>query len=219
MEKNKKQRIILDLPGETTMVEVIEDILKNNGLEESDDDYFYKSIKGEESRFIVMRDACFVIAKRKIPEDKLLEILAEHLETSKETAEKILSDIKQKLIPFAKWVPIITEEEKRKSEIKAESTQDIILEKIRKSAVAEKSSPSTPKQLGVNPVKSASPVGEAVPRETGQFNQVKKVEIKDVDKNAEKMKVEREALTQKNTIGSEVQNKGKTNDPYREPVE
>ena len=93
-----------------------------------------------------------------IPEEKLVELLEKHLEVSKETAEKIISDIKEKLIPYIK---IINIEEKEATP--EPSTQEIILEKIRNNTPAQQIAP--------------------LPLE-----KVKNIEVKSVEENAEKLK-------------------------------
>ena len=94
------------MPEEISMVDVIEEILNRNELQETSEEFFNKDIKGIEPRKIIIRDAAISIFQKKIPENKLVELLEKHLETSKETAQKIVSEIKQKLIPYAKvWEP------------------------------------------------------------------------------------------------------------------
>ncbi|OGZ63722.1 MAG: hypothetical protein A3A98_00315 [Candidatus Staskawiczbacteria bacterium RIFCSPLOWO2_01_FULL_40_39] len=115
MEKINNQRIVFNLPEDTTIVEVIDEILKNNGLEENNKEFINKLKQEKEPKFSVAKDAAITLAQKKIPEKKLIELLAKHLETSKENAEKIVRDIKQKLIPYAKKVP--TEEPLKKKEI------------------------------------------------------------------------------------------------------
>lgn len=193
MEKNNNQRIIFNLPEEITLVRVIDEILKNNGLEESNKEFFNKSIKGKEPRAIIIRDAAITIVEKRVSEKKIIELLAKHIETSQETAQKITEDIKQKLVPHAKIVPM--GEQKIPSKI---STQEIILEKIRRKMSEEK--PPEKSQQGETPPGA------------------KKIEVKDVDKNAEKLKQEREEIDKPGTVGEGLQHKGQT-DRYREPIE
>lgn len=83
------------------MADIIDEILKNNGLEESDEDFFNKFDKDMEPRTLIIRDAALIIAQKKIPEEKLAELLQKHLETSQETSLKIVQDVKEKILPFA----------------------------------------------------------------------------------------------------------------------
>lgn len=98
----KTQGIILSLPGDITLTEVIDDILNRSGLPESDQEFFEKTIKGDEPRTLILRDAMITIAERKLSKEKLLNLLIKHLKTSTENAEKIFQDINLKLIPFVK---------------------------------------------------------------------------------------------------------------------
>lgn len=119
MQKNN-QRIIFIFPGDIILTEVIFDILKNNGLEESPTEAYNKSTHDKDSRLIIVRDATLIIAQKKIPEDKLVELLSKHLETSAKTAQKIISDIKEKLIPFAKIITTTKEQEELLQKLKTE---------------------------------------------------------------------------------------------------
>jgi len=172
MENN--QRIIFDLPEYTTLLDVIDEILKNNGVEESDEEFFDKDIRGEEPRGIIIRDAALTIAEKKLPEDKLIDFLQKHLKTSKETAEKIVSDIKQKIMPFAKKV-----------------------------------SDGLPVDAGRPQMGNAASDVLSIKKEPLPYD--KKIEFKNVEKNAEELKKARTVLPQ------EQEHKG--SDEYREPIE
>ncbi len=105
----ENQKITFTLPGDITVAEIIGEILKNNGLQESDEEFLDKFINDLESRTFIIKDATLSIVEKKIPEKKLIELLQKHLETSQENAEKIISDIKQRLIPFAKIIDLTKE--------------------------------------------------------------------------------------------------------------
>lgn len=121
MEKNNK-RIIFNLPEDITIVDAINDILKSNGLEESDEEYLKKSQKNEDTHLTIIKNAAIAIYQKKISEKKLTELLEEHLETSKETAEKIVNNIKEKLIPYVKTLNL--EEEKETTQEPLESPEE-----------------------------------------------------------------------------------------------
>ena len=127
MEKNNNQIIDFVLPGDITLAEVIDDILKKNGLKESLEEYYDESNKDKEPRVVIIRNAALVILQKKIPEEKLVELLQKHLETSQETAQKTVNDINQKLIPFAK---IINLEKESKIEDQKEEFREKLIEKI-----------------------------------------------------------------------------------------
>jgi len=111
--KSKNQRIAFSFPEEITTVDVIHEILENNGLPESNQEYVDKLTKEVEPRMKIARDAAIAMFEKKVPENKVAELLAKHLETSPEIAKKIVVDINQKLIPYAK---VITDEEEPKRE-------------------------------------------------------------------------------------------------------
>ncbi len=115
MEKNIEPEIHFVIPGDTSVVDVIYEILTNNQLPETPSEKFQKTIVGVESRFRIIRDASLVLAAKKAPENKIVELLSSHLGTSPETAQKILADIKQKLIPYAKR---ISDEEPKREPVK-----------------------------------------------------------------------------------------------------
>ena len=51
MEKINNQRIVFNLPEDTTIVEVIDEILKNNGLEENNKEFINKLKQEKEPKF------------------------------------------------------------------------------------------------------------------------------------------------------------------------
>ena len=170
------------------MTEVIFQILKNNGLEESIQEAFNRGTNGKDSRLIIVRDAAITIAEKKIPEKKLVELLEKHLETKKHTAEKIVSDIKEKIIPYAKIIDLSgekvkeapkTQNQKENIEYDKEAFREELLKKIN----ANRNIPAVDE-----PARNASHSdagGEEPP-----ISNVKKVDIQNVEKNAENMQRE-----------------------------
>ncbi|MSU54880.1 MAG: hypothetical protein EXS48_03580 [Candidatus Staskawiczbacteria bacterium] len=188
MENNKISFII---PEETSMAEIIDKILKNNGLEESDEDFFDKTIGDIESNIAIIRDATITTAKNKLPESKVIELLQTHLNIPKQTAEKILQDIKQKLIPFAKIKDVGINEGKEKF-------REELLNKIRDN---------------VSPTGPEIKLGIPAPYE-------KKPPVIDVEKNAGIIKQERKPIAsqpEKSTPPTPPQEIKP--DTYREPIE
>lgn len=113
----EEKRIIFDLMGETTVPDIIDEVLSMNGLKESPKEFFNKSIKGIEPRKVIIRDTALALVEKKVPEKKLVELLAKHLETSHQIAEKIILEIKEKLIPYARIIDI--EKEEKREEVKS----------------------------------------------------------------------------------------------------
>ena len=203
----KDYRIIFDLPENIVAIEVIGEILKNNGLEESSKEFFNKSIKGIEPKKNIVRDAAIALFEKKIPEEKLSNLLTKHLETSKETAEKIIQNVKKKLIPYAKEVKDDTEQTGATEN--NTSTQKIILEKIQKNLL-EKKLQQKPKEEPLRP-------GVKKPENTNVEQNAKLMEKKSipiVDQDLVENKGEKKVITV-------IEKKEEPNplDTYREPVE
>jgi len=193
----KNQTVVFILPDDISRIDIVDEILKNNGLEESADEFFEKDIQGIEPRSIIVRDAAITIAQKKISEEKVIELLAEHLEIKKHTAEKIVQDIKEKLIPFAR---VIEESENLES---GENFQEELLNKIR----TGRSAPAT--------------------KEEPPESYLKKVPITDVEKNAQEMEEEGKNLVtkEKNKFPKsleeaiEIPPQEKEQDKYKESIE
>ncbi len=175
MIEQKNLRVIFTQKAES----VFFDILKNNELEESDEEFDAYIFKEKESRAMIIRDTIEIMARKIIPEDKLVELLQKHLEVSQDATEKIIKDIKEKLLPLLLMYP----DEK--------FNDPIFREEISKKVSGDEKNIVLPYD--------------------------KKIDIKDVDKNAEKLKETRETIVQQNTIGQGLQKKG--TDTYRELIE
>jgi len=106
--ENKKTTFIL--PDEITIIDVISEILINNNLESSSSDILNKLRREKISKFIIIRDAALSFAGKKITEKDLLLSLQKQLDISEDSAKKIVNDIKQKLMPFAKIINFDVEE-------------------------------------------------------------------------------------------------------------
>ena len=201
---NKKKKIIFDVPGDTDTTEIIDEIMKKNGLKENLEEYFNKLTNNEEPKLIIIRDSAMVLAQKRVPEQKLIELLKEHLEITQDIAEKIISDIKEKLIPYVKIIDVEEEkkEEIKKTEYPKEDFQEQLLDKIR----------------GGVPISKP----EIKPKAPMPYD--KKPQIKSVEKNAENMNKEGQNTTtkEKNKLPEEnktpLPQEGKS-DTYREPIE
>ena len=202
MEKNNK-KIVFDLPEEAVLGDIFDEILKNNNLEETTEDFFASIKNNQDPRVLILIDAAKIIFQKKIPEEKIIELLQKHLDVSKEAAEKIVVDIKQKITPYVKEVSIDNIDNKSIKEI---SAQEFILEKIKKNMPNQQPSYS----------------------QISETEKVKKVEIKNVEENAKNLKksdlrdevktqqISKEENSNKNTIEQPKDNK---KDVYREPIE
>ena len=141
--KKGNGKIIFELPETISLVDTIDGILAKNGLKENIEELFNKYKKGEELRAVIVKDAALILFEKKIPEEKLVEFLQKHLQASKEAAQQIMVDIKERLIPYARKVNaaelakerlIISEFKEDLSNIKKPEVTDVEenAEKIRK---------------------------------------------------------------------------------------
>lgn len=201
MKKINNKRVMFALPEGTTITEVIFGILESNGLKESNEEVLNKSADGKDSKLIIVRDAAITIVEKKIPEKKLIELLQKHLATSQETAEKIVYDINQKLVPFAK---IIDLEKNSKIEDQKEKFREELLKKIN----SNRNTPVKDKEVPLSPYS-------------------KKLDITNVEENAEKMQKEgKNSMTEeknkfpkKNEENRKLPTQNIEADVYREPIE
>jgi len=161
---------------------VFSDILKSFGLQETDEEFDEYILHNQESRESIARDAVVVMAKKLIPQEKLIEILQKHLQIPKESAGGIIINIKNKLLPLLLVFP----DEK--------FNDPIFREEISKKIFGEE-----------------EPTTEMPPLPI-----VKKVEIKDVEKNAVELEKKKESKTAAETIGESLKN---MQDKYRESTE
>lgn len=190
MKNSGNKEIDFELPGDKSVIDTIYDIIKDNGLVESPEKLLDRYRSKKESPALIIRDAALIIFQKKIPDEKLAEILAKHLETSKEIAVRVVGDIKEKLVPYIKIVDSTKDKEA--------SVQEILIEKIKRGIPEDQSSQQEISMPSPEPVK--------------------KVQIESVEENAEKLKKQREEIVRPGTIGEELQKKGQT-DKYREPIE
>lgn len=125
----KKIELEFDLPEEVSLMDIIYEILEKNNLEGTIEERIHEFESGE-SRALIIRDAALVMYRKKIPEDKLAEFLAKHLRISKETAKKVILEIRERIVPYIR-------------EEKSLSTQEIILRKIRGASQKQNIQPTT----------------------------------------------------------------------------
>lgn len=98
------QRIIFDVPEETTPAEIISGILKKNNIEEADD-FLYGDIQN--LKLIITATLAKDFFDKKATEEEIIVSFQNKFKISRENAKKIATDIKQELIPFAKKVEIL----------------------------------------------------------------------------------------------------------------
>ncbi len=184
----------------------LSDILKSNGLQESEEEFFSKLERDEETKESIVRDAATVMAKKIIPEKKIIELLGKHLEIRKHEAEQIANDIKNNVVPLLKIYP----DEKFNDPIFREKVSEEVFG-------VEDNAPTIKKQTDelLHKIRSGRNIAK-VTREKEAAPYVKKVPITDVEENA---KTIQHAQQRKEEVALEQPEEEKKVDPYKEPVE
>jgi len=190
--EQKNLRVIFTQEADLALV----DILKENDLQESDEEFFNKLENNQEPKETITRGAVATIARKTIPDEKTIELLTKHLDISHEKAEKIVYDIKEKLLPLLKIYPDekfddynfrekVSEEifgsENTVIEYEKEDFQKELLNKIKGGAAEIASS-----RLSDAPRNDEQ---EEIPEPN-----IKNVPVADVDKNAEEIKTQRQGV-------------------------
>ena len=191
-DESLNAKIIFELPETTIIEKIINEILKDNNLEESSDEASRKSTQGGESRAIILKDNISVVLQKKIPDEKLVEFLVKHLEISEEVAMKIIRAIHEKIITFAK----ITNANEENSVYDKEKYKEALLNKIR----GNKSTAGANKEASAMPYK-------------------KNPSITDVEDNAEAMQKENKLIIPNSEKLAPQQKQEKQPDPYKEAIE
>ena len=103
------QKIVFTIPEESSVIDLIYEILEENGLKETPHESVEKSLQKQISRSNAVRDAIWSLAEKKDSEENITLLLQKQLEIIPEKAEKIINDLKQKIIPYAKkWSTVNT---------------------------------------------------------------------------------------------------------------
>ena len=203
METDTKN-IVFNLPENITSADIISQLLKSNGLEESDEEFFNKDAEGIEPRFVIVRDAVRTMVEKKIPDEELIGILSKHLEIKKEVAENIIKNIREKLIPFAKVVDSQEESgEPRKPKAKDEENRKEAFRKAKEELLRKigKNIPTPEEKKAPLPYKKAP-------------------DITNVEANAKNMAEDKKIPVLQNEEQSIPQPKTATQtDPYKESIE
>lgn len=98
------QRVIFQI--ETGPVVVVSNILKKYNLEESSEEACKKINEGKKPRTNIIIRAASDLVLNKISETGFISTLEKQLEITKQTAEKIINDVKEKLLSTAKIVTV-----------------------------------------------------------------------------------------------------------------
>lgn len=96
------QRVIFQI--DTGPVVVVSGILKKYNLEESSEEAYKKIKEGKKPRTNIIIQAASDLVLNKISEKDFISTLEKQLEITKQTAEKIINDVKEKLLSTAKKI-------------------------------------------------------------------------------------------------------------------
>ena len=99
--QNSKQRIIFEVPENTTPAKVILDIMKRNEIV----DVPYENLKNDEKpKLAIISDQTKDFFMNNLSEKRLSWLLQTQLKITKEKSADLVRDIKKNLIPFAKKI-------------------------------------------------------------------------------------------------------------------
>ena len=133
MQSNKN--ILVIFPNEAKLI--FSKILEKNNLQETDQEFYDYLDSSKETRRMIIRDAVRIMAKKILPEEKLIELLTNHLKVQRDFAVELMQEIKTQLLPLLLVFP----EEKLQDPV----FQDEISQKV---SGTEKFNPPT----GVKPI-------------------------------------------------------------------
>ncbi len=96
MVNQKNLRVIFTQEAEV----IFDNILRNIGLQETDQELDEYISSNQESRAMIIKDAVEDLAKKNIYEKEFVDWLENIMQVPRESAKKIVSDIKVKLLPL-----------------------------------------------------------------------------------------------------------------------
>ena len=161
---------------------VLHKLLKKYGLEESEEEIFSKMDRDEDYKEKIVRDAAEAAVRKIIPEKNLTELLQIHLEMPQTSAENLLKDIQEELLPLIQMYP---EEQFNNFDFREEISEKIF------GVEGLSGTTSATKEL-IEKIRTHNATIKS--KEELPTSHVKTPSITDVDKNAEKIKQERKPI-------------------------
>ncbi len=186
--------------------EVVLDLVKRFSLEIDSKLSLRDRLERKDPEIVIFHLAERIVNKEGKFKD-ISDTLKKDLGMHQEGAEKLAHDIKNKIVPLAEIIMPKEEEEDGETveTIKEPSAQELLIEKLKKGIPDnENIGDRIQKSEYQKPAEQKPPVT------------VKKVEVKDVEENAEDLKKQREETAKPGTAGGELR-KGQS-DKYRESV-
>jgi|SRR3989344_68237 len=208
-------------------------IIKRYNLEENEEDDLKKLMEGKLSTLVIIKKIIRAFVGEIITKKDFDDSLQKVLHRDEQIVKIISKDIMENLVPLLDKVSEDKLQEynrkKRLTErIEEEyplepSIQELLIEKIKQGIPDDKTItedvPTVPVTKEVNPFMNSPPTGTSDTQGTGGIpNEVKKLEVKDVEENAEELQKQREETAKSGTFGGELQRKGQS-DKCREATE
>ncbi len=166
---------------------VLADLIKKYNLQEGEDAAFDDTEKDIDPKEIILINLIEGFVLEKISNTEFLEALHKGLGTSKETTKNIALDIVHNLIPLLEKVPEDKLEEYNRKKSEPER------KKMAQEEKTESKKEDFQEEL-LNKIRASAPIQEQELKEEPPAPGVKKVDITDVEKNAEKIKQERKPI-------------------------
>ena len=89
------------MPGEETAPDIISDIMESNGFKGVTEDLIFST---ETPKLVTVHNAIKDFFDKKISEESFNELLKNKLKISEENAIKIIKEVKDKILPYAKKI-------------------------------------------------------------------------------------------------------------------
>ena len=99
---NLKKNITFENSGDIDVDDIIAEILKNNNLEETMDDYFKKVNEGKTPWADTLYKLSRNLASGNISEKDFIFLIQDKLQISQQNTQKILEQVKEKILPLTR---------------------------------------------------------------------------------------------------------------------
>ena len=148
--------------------DIIVEILKNNNLQESWDNYFEKIDKGKEPWSDIIYQSTKNLVAGNFTESEFISEIQKQLKTTEQTAKNILKEVKEKVLPLARIIS--------KDEIEEETDVEMPIKPLQKPIGVSEILFQTKKLTPLNSISSTP----KTPRDTKKpiNKKIKKTEIK-----------------------------------------
>lgn len=105
---DNQKKIVFENSEDKDLNKIIFEILKNNAIKETPDDYIEKASSGKDTLADIIYDLAEDLANGSINEENFILLTQKQLQVPRQNAENILKEIKGRLLPLART---LTEDE------------------------------------------------------------------------------------------------------------